>query len=138
LNRNYGVGEVHLSANGQSLYFHSDRAGGEGSLDIWVSYRVNGTWQEPVNVEAINTAGNEGWPFLTQDGSELWFTRTYLGTPAIFRSVSENGTWSEPELIVYQFAGEPSLDSDGNLYFTHHFFSNGSMVEADIYVAYRK
>lgn len=138
LNINYSIGEVHLSADGQRLYFHSSRAGGMGGLDIWYTDRVGGTWQTPVNVAAVNTEGNEGYPFLSQDGTELWITRTHLGTPAIFRSVLTNGTWSEPELIVRQFAGEPTLDSAGNLYFVHHFYANGSMVEADIYVAYRK
>ncbi len=44
----------------------------------------------------------------------------------------------EPELIVSQFAGEPTLDDAGNLYFVHHYFEHGQMIEADIYVAYRK
>jgi Tol biopolymer transport system component len=138
LNNDYSLGEVHLSTDGQRLYFHSDRAGGLGGLDIWYTDRANGIWQPPVNIGAVNTAGNEGYPFLSQDGSELWFTRTCNGTPAIFRSALINGSWSIPELIVHQFAGEPTLDSAGNLYFVHHFFINGSMVEADIYVAYRK
>jgi len=30
------------------------------------------------------------------------------------------------------------LDSNGNIYFVHHFYKNGEMIEADIYVAYRK
>ena len=70
--------------------------------------------------------------------NELWFTRTYLGTPAIYRSRSEEGEWQEAELIVSQFAGEPTLDPAGNLLFVHHFFDNGVMLEADIYIAYRK
>ena len=90
------------------------------------------------NIEAVNTPENEGWPFVTQDGNELWFTRTYLGTPAIFRSKRVNGEWQEPELIISQFAAEPSLDNEGNVYFTHHFFKDGVMLEADYYVAYRK
>jgi len=62
-----------------------------------------------------------------------------LGAPAIYRSEKVNGAWSEPQLILSQFAGEPTLDSEGNLYFAHHFFNNASqMIEADIYVAYRK
>jgi hypothetical protein len=49
------------------------------------------------------------------------------------------GGWSEPELIVSQFAGEPTLDDAENLYFVHHFFSaTGQMLKADIYVAYRR
>jgi hypothetical protein len=86
----------------------------------------------------VNTPENEGWPFVTQNGSELWFTRTYLGSPAIFRSECVNGTWQEPQLILSQFAGEPSLDDAGNIYFTHHFYNQSGMVEADIYVAYHK
>jgi hypothetical protein len=31
--------------------------------------------------------------------------------------------------------GEASLDNEGNVYFTHHFYKNDAMLEADIYVA---
>jgi hypothetical protein len=139
LMKEYQVGEMHITADGGEMYFHSPRAGGKGQLDIWVTRKVNGEWQLPENVEVVNSAENEGWPFVSEDGNELWFTRTYLGSPAVFRSLKVNGTWSEPELIVSRFAGEPTLDVNGNLYFVHHFYSNNSeMIEADIYVAYRK
>jgi len=46
--------------------------------------------------------------------------------------------WGDKELMVSNFAGEPTLDSEGNLYFTHHYFRDGVMIEADIYVAYRR
>jgi hypothetical protein len=138
LNQDYEIGEMHLTADGNEMYFHSGRAGGKGGQDIWVTRKVNNEWQEPENVTAVNTADNEGWPFITQDGNELWFTRWYQGSPAIFRSKKVNGTWAEPELIVSQFAGEPSLDNNGNLYFTHHFYWDNKMQEADIYVAYKK
>ena len=39
---------------------------------------------------------------------------------------------------ISQFAGEASLDNKGNIYFTHHFYKDGVMLEADIYVAYKK
>jgi hypothetical protein len=68
----------------------------------------------------------------------LWFTRTYLGTPAIFQSLKSAGNWTAPQLIVSRFAGEPTLDDAGNLYFVHHFYENDVMIEADIYVAYKK
>jgi hypothetical protein len=138
LNQDYDMGEMHLTADGNEIYFHSGRAGGKGSYDIWVTRKVDNKWQEPENIEAVNTTDSEGWPFVTQDGKELWFTRWYLGSPAIFRSKKVNGQWSEPELVISQFAGEPSLDKDGNLYFTHHFYWDGIQLDADIYVAYRK
>jgi len=137
--KDYQVGEMHITADGTKLYFHSPRAGGKGEFDIWVSRNVNGEWQPPENVEAVNTQGTDGWPFINEDGTELWFTRTYNGSPAVYRSIKLNGAWQEPQLILSQFAGEPTLDNEGNLYFVHHFFNEaGKMVEADIYVAYKK
>jgi hypothetical protein len=134
----YEVGELHISADGQELYFHSARSGGKGGYDIWVCQKENEEWLPPQNIEAVNSPDTEGWPFLTRDGSELWFTRTYMGTPAIFKSERLNGQWQTPELIISQFAGEPSLDNQGNIYFTHHFFKDGLMLEADYYIAMKK
>ena len=138
LMKDFQVGEMHITSDGQELYFHSGRSGGKGQFDIWVSKQEVGEWQEPVNVEAVNTEENEGWPFISQDGGELWFLRTYLGSPALYRSVKIDREWSTPELIVSQFAGEPTLDDSGNLYFVHHYYRNSTMIEADIYVAYKK
>ena len=129
------IGEVHIRGN--DLYFHSPRAGGKGDYDIWVTTRTGDSWSEPVNIEAVNTGGMDGFPFISQDGNEMWFTRTHLGTPGIFRSAKVGGEWDEPELVVSQFAGEPTLDNAGNLYFVHHYYEDGVMIEADIYVAYR-
>jgi len=138
LNLDYEVGEMHATADGQELYFHSLREGGKGDLDIWVTQWRDGSWQPPENVQSINSPDLDGWPFVTQDGGELWFTRMYQGSPAIFRSKKVDGQWTVPELIISQFAGEPSVDDAGNIYFTHHYFSGGTMIEADLYVAYRK
>jgi hypothetical protein len=137
-NPDYEVGELHISADGQKLYFHSARRGGKGQYDIWVSKKENGAWLTPQNVAVVNSPDSEGWPFLTEAGNELWFTRTYRGTPAIFRSKMVNGNWQAPELIISQFAGEPSLDSEGNIYFTHHFYKDNVMLEADYYMARKK
>ena len=137
-NPEYQVGELHITADGRELYFHSPREGGKGQYDIWVSENVNGEWQPPQNVAIVNSADTDGWPSLTQDGNELWFTRSYKGSPAIFRSKRVNGQWQEPELILSQFAGESSVDNEGNIYFTHHFFNESGMLEADIYMIKRK
>ncbi|QRN82169.1 PD40 domain-containing protein [Chloroflexota bacterium] len=130
------IGELEIY--GDTIYFHSDRPGGKGGLDIWMTTRDGDTWTDPINIEVVNTEGNEGWPDISPDGSELWFTRTYNGSPAIFRCLRQGEGWGEPELILSQFAGESSVDSQGNLYFTHHYFENGQMIEADIYVARHK
>jgi hypothetical protein len=130
------VGELHI--HGDVLYFHSDRQGGLGDYDIWTITRSGASWSDPVNITAVNTAEMDGWPFVSSDGKELWITRTYLGTPAIFRSVKNGDSWGEPEMILSQFAGEPTLDDAGNLYFIHHYYKNNVMIEADVYVCFRK
>jgi hypothetical protein len=132
----YEVGELHI--HGNELYYHSYRDGGNGQLDIWKLTQTDGEWKNPVKIEAVNTAESEGFPYISPDGNELWFTRTYQGSPAVYRSVKADGEWQAPELIISQFAGEPTLDKEGNIYFVHHFYANGEMVEADIYVAYKK
>jgi hypothetical protein len=133
------VGELHFTSDEQTLYFHSNRADGAGGEDLWRSDRdAGGTWLPAVNVAQVNTSADEGWPWLTPDGGELWFTRQYMGSPAIFRAQRTENGWSEPEMIVERFAGEPTLDAQGNLYFVHHYFRDGVMLEADLYVARRR
>jgi hypothetical protein len=132
----YEVGEFHI--HGDELYYDSPRAGGAGGHDIWMLTRVGGQWTNPVNVTAVNTVATESRPYVTPDGNELWLTLGYQGTPAVVRSRRVAGQWQEPEMIVSQFAGEPTLDAAGNLYFVHHFYEDGVMKDADIYVAYRK
>jgi hypothetical protein len=126
------VGELHIVNN--KLYFHSDRASGMGGLDIWVAEKINEKWQEPKNLESINTLGNEGWPFISVDENELWFSRDY----GIWRAKRVNDSWSQPELMFSPLAGEVSLDNEGHIYFTHHFYKNNTMIEADIYFASKK
>ncbi|MBN1861474.1 MAG: PD40 domain-containing protein [Candidatus Thermoplasmatota archaeon] len=132
-NPDYEVGELHI--HGDALYFHSSRPGGQGQRDIWVSKRIAGEWQTPCNIEAVNSPDDEGYPYITADGKELWFTRIYLGSPGVFRSKKVNESWQSPQLILSQFAGEPTLDPAGNVYFVHHFYKDGVMIEADIYIA---
>jgi len=138
LNMGVYIGEMHVSADGNSIYFHSEQEGSIGGYDNWVTHFINGDWTAPQNLSSINSATTDGWPFISEDGQEFWFLREYNGYPGLFRSIWNGEDWGEPELIVSQFAGEPSLDIDGNLYFTHHFYNDGIMLDADIYVSYRK
>lgn len=133
----YEVGELHISADGRQLYYHSARPGGQGGLDIWVSENIGGDWQSPVNLLAVNTAESEGWPYLSPDGSQLWFTRLH-GAPELWRVQLADGAWGAAERMFAPFAGEASLDAAGNVYFTHHFYRDNVMLEADIYMAYRR
>lgn len=65
-----------ISKDGLSLYFFSDRPGGLGSNDIYVSQRasVDDPWGLPQNLgPTINTSDNENAPTLSLDGHRLYF-----------------------------------------------------------------
>ena len=62
------------SPDGNALYFHSDRAGGRGGYDLWVSRRGTDGWQEPVNLGPnVNSAYHDYGPALAPDGETLYF-----------------------------------------------------------------
>ncbi len=143
LNVVYDIGEFHLSGDGSMIYFGWDWEDGYGGRDIWVSAKHGLEWLDPVNLgENVNSDHNEDQPFVTPAGNELWFTgESVLGYPgpAVFRSIKSGDVWGEPQEIISNYAGEPTLDDDGNIYFVHHFFDKDlNMIEADIYVAYQK
>lgn len=66
-NKDYNTCHPSLSLDGNMLFFASDREGGFGGLDIYMSKKAsNGVWGEPVNLGSkVNTAGNELFPFIT-------------------------------------------------------------------------
>ena len=134
----YQVGELHITRDGQQMYFGSKRDGGSGGMDLWVSQRIGDDWGEPLNLgAAVNTTADEGWPYLTPDGLELWFNRNW----GIVRcSLQTNGEWGGCQDIITQLAGEPTLSPDGQtLYFVHHYMTDdlSKIIEADIYVSHR-
>jgi hypothetical protein len=137
LNRDLQAGEMHLSADGSRMVFHGESETGSGR-DLWTTVRVGDGWSAPTALAAVNTPEDEGWPYLTPDGKELWFTRWYQGSPAVYRARWAGADWGPAELIVSSFAGEPTLDPAGNLVFVHHFVEDGKLIEADLYVAYRQ
>jgi len=68
--------EVAISKDGRSLYLASNRPGGFGGFDIWVSQRasVDDAWGTPQNLGPIvNTSENEQSPFLAIDGHRMYF-----------------------------------------------------------------
>lgn len=74
--KSYSVGHPSLSADGNTMYFSSDKPGGYGGADIYRTTRnSDGTWGSEVNMGAkINTEGNEMFPFYEEKNGILFFT----------------------------------------------------------------
>jgi len=91
LNLDYVVGELHLSADGTALYYHTEREGGMGGMDIWLTRLVDGSWQEPENGQPstpwASTAGRSSPRTEPNSGSR---ESTGAGPPSI------DPRWSVP------------------------------------------
>jgi hypothetical protein len=143
--------EPTVSPDGLHLYFHSDRSGGVGGMDIWVSRRThpNAPWEQPVNLGApINTAAGDGDATFTADGRTMFFMSQGhggYGSQDIFVSFradpNDDFGWQPPINLgpdVNTAAGEatPSYvenEDGGTLYFTR--VSTGSPTSSDVYKA---
>ncbi|MDI1254603.1 MAG: OmpA family protein [Flavobacterium sp.] len=68
-NKSFSTSNPSLSKDGKTLYFSSDMPGGEGGIDIWkVTIDGSGGFGTPQNLgKAVNTAGNESFPSITDD-----------------------------------------------------------------------
>jgi len=94
-----------ISADGNMLYFVSNRKGGKGKKDIWRAEKTGVTKEGyPIfgrveNLEEINTPGNEMAPFIHADGKTLYFSSDYLpgmGGNDLFMTKLEEGNFSTP------------------------------------------
>lgn len=76
INTSYAETHACISYDGKTLYFTSDRPGGQGALDIWVSEITgDGDWGEPRNLgPKINSHYSEETPFLAELGRKLYFS----------------------------------------------------------------
>lgn len=96
-----------LSADARTLYFSSDRKGGYGGMDLYKSEFKGGQWSNPINLgESINTAGNEVFPFIHDDGTLYFASNGWggLGGLDIFKSaIAIEQEWHKAENIGTPF-----------------------------------
>jgi len=134
-----------FSADGNTLYFTSNRPGGYGARDIYTSKRTpGGDWGKAENMgPAINTEYDEDAPFIHPDGVTFTFSSNghkTMGGFDIFTSFNMGkGTWSEATNVGY-----PINTTDDDIFYvvspnglTAYFtsFREGGMGEKDNYMA---
>lgn len=87
------------------LFFVSDRVGGKGGLDIWMSTERKGKFTKPKNLgRNINTSGNEISPFFYNGSQELYFSSDEhigLGGFDIYKTKKVNNTWQPPSNVGF-------------------------------------
>jgi outer membrane protein OmpA-like peptidoglycan-associated protein len=88
-----------LSIDGDKLFFASNRPGGQGGMDLWVSYRVGDSWSEPTNLgPEINGKGNEVFPFIHADNTLYFASTSHKGEGGLdmFASTFDDPKWATP------------------------------------------
>lgn len=144
INTKYHESGACFSPDGKRLFFVSDKPGGIGGRDIYIS-RWNDTlktWSPAVNAgKNINTEYDEEGPFLHPDGKTLYFSskgHNSMGGYDIFYSVFENNEWQKAENI-----GWPINSPDDDVFFVmnaagtkgyYSSFKKDGQGEKDIYM----
>jgi outer membrane protein OmpA-like peptidoglycan-associated protein/tetratricopeptide (TPR) repeat protein len=144
VNTKYYEPSVSMTSDGNTIFFSSNRPGGLGGLDIYMSHKDSkGNWGPATNLGApVNTPYDDDAPFIHADGQTLYFSsrgHAGMGGYDIYRSsFEENTKWSEPENLGYPIntAGEDSyfvLSADNR----HGYYASakeGGQGEKDIYL----
>ncbi len=152
INGEYDDGKPSLSADGLTMYFSSNRPGGYGEFDLWMSTRAALTddWSAPVNLgEPVNSEADEIFPCVSPDGLELYFNEWGVFRPEgygggdiwVAKRPTTDDPWGEPAnagLAVNSadYDSCPYLSSDGLLLFLHGWRPGGPGPE-DMWVSRR-
>ncbi|MHC4538826.1 MAG: WD40 domain-containing protein [Planctomycetota bacterium] len=124
--------EPSISSNGLELFFSSNRSGGLGDRDIWVTRResTSDLWGKPTNLgPPVNGSALEATPCISQDGLTLYFASNRPGGHGgydlwLTRRSTIKGPWAEPVNLgplVNSVKAErnPHISTDGlSLYFS--------------------
>lgn len=142
INTKFWEGSCSLSSDEQTLYFASERPGGSGMKDIYISRKMpDGSWGKAENLgPAVNTMFNEDSPFIHPDGITLFFSsegHNSIGGYDIMYSTFKDGQWGEPTNIGYPINTTEDerfyvLTADGE----HGYYSSnmkGGKGQQDIY-----
>jgi len=133
---------ISISNDGKTIYFSSERKGGEGGLDLYKAEKqADGKWAEAVNLgDVINTKKDEGSPLISEDGKTLYFSskgHKGFGGYDIFKTTYNGTAWSSPENMNLPFnsAGD-DIYMTINATETHGYLSSsraGGYGDMDIY-----
>ena len=120
INSEYWDSHPSISHDGKTLYFASDRPGGIGGKDIWVSNIDDKVgWSKPECLDTnVNTRFDDFTPFIHADNNTLYFTSTGhegMGSSDLFMSKKVNGNWTKAVNLGYPINTE---DHEGGIFIT--------------------
>jgi len=118
--------EACLSTDGLVLFFSSDRPGGMGSYDMWMTTRRSQAvaWNPPVNLgQAINTSSIEGAPSLSPDQKTLYFVSNQPG------GIGGYDMYEVPIMPILDFNGDENIDTNDLLIMIENWRTDESLCD---------
>ncbi len=115
-----------ISGDGRMLFFASDRSGGIGGTDIWMTSRAttDDPWGEPVNLgSTINSSTWEDFPNVSADGSTLFFRASLSGTH------SGGDIWQAPIIPIVDFNGDGIVDAIDMCIMVDNWLTDNSLCD---------
>lgn len=147
INTKYKESSAFETSDGKRLFFSSDRPGGQGNIDLYVSKKNDdGKWGEPTNLgSVVNSEYDEEGPFFVLESNTLYFSskgHNGMGGYDLYKSVfnPSDNSWTKPQNLGY-----PINSTDDDLYFTmasdgktgyYASFKEDSRGENDLYSIY--
>lgn len=96
----YNTAHPSLNADGKRLYFSSNKPGGYGGMDLYVSEWEGGRWGMPINLGPdINTEGNEIFPYISPDSRLYFASNSHVGLGGLdiyYATPKGKGDWNTP------------------------------------------
>lgn len=113
-----------LSSDGLLLIFDSQRSGGDGYGDLYMTRRasLSDPWQEPVNLgPVVNSLAFEEHPDIAADGSTLFFNRALTGYP--------DSIWQAPIIPIVDLNGDGIVDAADMCIMIDHWGEDYSLCD---------
>ena len=143
INSTYFESSASMTADGERIYFVSERPGGQGQADIYYVEKKGGNWSEPLNLgPSINTLSDEKCVFIHPNGEILFFTSNgyeeSVGSYDVYFSVKNGDTWSKPKNMGYPIntvkeEKTVSVSADGKTMYVGAYYDIDSKGDADIF-----
>ncbi|OHX66015.1 PD40 domain-containing protein [Flammeovirga pacifica] len=148
INSNHTEKGAIIANNGTTIYFSSNRPGGQGGFDLYKSIRVGkDDWSKPINLgPTINGPNDEVFPYVHNDNKTLYYSTNgilSMGGFDIVKSTKEGANWSRPKNLgahvnspfnEMQFSQIPSKRYS---YFTSDRQDQQSVGGKDIYAIFK-
>ncbi len=139
---NYSTCHPAVSPDGSRMIFASDMPGGFGGMDLYIVDKINGAWQEPVNLgPTVNTNKNEIFPTFLPNGVLFFASNGHRGKGGLDLFATHISSGGEPSGLIHMPAPFNSREDDLGLIIDNSGMSgflasarNGKKFKDDVFL----